>query len=140
MTQLRCPAPGTESDEQRSLGLIGCGSINVIGPDDESLYDCLDCGLWFTVEAVGHPWSALSAGSAGGGFDPSGCPASEGGKRRQKPRSPDRVGAEAVAFLAELIAADAADDAETCPDCTGINESTEDGAGYCPTCGQGWRG
>lgn len=27
--------------------LSGCGSFNVIGPDAEGLYDCLDCGLWF---------------------------------------------------------------------------------------------
>ncbi len=29
----------------------GCGSRNVVGPDDEGLYDCRDCGIWFTVKA-----------------------------------------------------------------------------------------
>ena len=28
-------------------GLEGCGSENVVGPDHEGLYDCLDCGLWW---------------------------------------------------------------------------------------------
>ena len=47
---MHCPKPGTESDEQHRLGLIGCGSANVTEPDDEGLYDCLDCGLWSTEE------------------------------------------------------------------------------------------
>ena len=38
---IHCPAP-TEND-----ALTGCGSANIVGPDDEGLYDCLDCGLWF---------------------------------------------------------------------------------------------
>jgi hypothetical protein len=25
-----------------------CGSGNIIGPDTAGLYDCLDCGVWFT--------------------------------------------------------------------------------------------
>lgn len=44
---LRCPTlPRWEGD------LVGCGSTNLIGPDDEGLYDCLDCGLWFAAEAA----------------------------------------------------------------------------------------
>lgn len=30
--------------------LLGCGSTNVVGPDYEGLYDCLDCGIWFKLE------------------------------------------------------------------------------------------
>ena len=40
-----CPTSATL--EQTELGLVGCGSTNVLGPDTEGLYDCLDCGLWF---------------------------------------------------------------------------------------------
>jgi hypothetical protein len=28
-------------------GFEGCGSADVTGPDDEGLYDCHNCGLWF---------------------------------------------------------------------------------------------
>lgn len=30
--------------------LEGCSSDNVVGPDGEGLYDCLDCGLWMVRE------------------------------------------------------------------------------------------
>lgn len=47
--QLRCPpAPRFAGD------LAGCGSTNLVGPDDEGIYDCLDCGLWFTADAAEH--------------------------------------------------------------------------------------
>lgn len=47
---VRCPAgpnkgplnPGEEPME-------GCGSANVIWDADEQLYDCLNCGMWFTA-------------------------------------------------------------------------------------------
>ena len=32
--------------------LLGCGSTNVIGPDSEGFYDCLNCGLLFKVRAM----------------------------------------------------------------------------------------
>jgi hypothetical protein len=31
---------------------VGCGSAKLTGPDDEGLYDCCDCGLFFTAEAA----------------------------------------------------------------------------------------
>lgn len=27
--------------------MTGCGSTNVAGPDDDGIYDCLDCGVFF---------------------------------------------------------------------------------------------
>ena len=39
--KVRCPSPGD------GRGLEGCGSFNVTGPDEEGLYECDDCGLWF---------------------------------------------------------------------------------------------
>jgi len=52
---MRCPSSGTA--EQRRMGLQGCGSSRVAGPDEEGLYDCLDCGLWFepTITAKHSP-------------------------------------------------------------------------------------
>ena len=50
MSEIRCPKPSTATPEQRRMKLEGCGSANVTGPDDEGLYDCLDCGLWFKQE------------------------------------------------------------------------------------------
>lgn len=44
---LRCPVNKRGTDD-----LEGCGSTNLQGPDEEGLYDCLDCGLWFTEEAA----------------------------------------------------------------------------------------
>jgi hypothetical protein len=41
-----CPT-GYDTAEQQRLGRSGCGSTNVIGPDSEGIYDCLDCGLFF---------------------------------------------------------------------------------------------
>lgn len=39
---LRCPT------EARWEGdLVGCGSTDLLGPDDEGMYDCLECGLFF---------------------------------------------------------------------------------------------
>jgi len=32
--------------------LVGCGSTNVVGPDEEGLYDCCNCGLFFTKRAA----------------------------------------------------------------------------------------
>ncbi len=43
---ITCPtAPETIDGVPHTI--IGCGSANVSGPDDEGLYDCLDCGIWF---------------------------------------------------------------------------------------------
>ena len=41
-----CPTAPTQPDGAPHT-IIGCGSTNVEGPDDEGLYDCLDCGIWF---------------------------------------------------------------------------------------------
>lgn len=38
---LRCPRNTDASD------ISGCGSVRVVGPDDEGLMDCLNCGIWF---------------------------------------------------------------------------------------------
>jgi hypothetical protein len=38
----RCPDTVRCSDD-----VVGCGSLNVTGPDRENLFDCLDCGMWF---------------------------------------------------------------------------------------------
>ncbi len=46
---VRCPPPG---DGHK---LEGCGSSNVAGPDNEGLYDCLNCGLWFDKSYVRSP-------------------------------------------------------------------------------------
>jgi hypothetical protein len=44
---LKCPtAPRYPGD------LVGCGSAKLTGPDHEGLYDCCDCGLFFTAEAA----------------------------------------------------------------------------------------
>jgi hypothetical protein len=46
---VRCP------DNIRWPGDIrGCGSVNVEGPDKEGVYDCLDCGIFFTLESIGE--------------------------------------------------------------------------------------
>lgn len=43
---LHCPTGPTRTDGQPHT-VIGCGSTNLAGPDDEGLYDCLDCGIFF---------------------------------------------------------------------------------------------
>ena len=45
--QLRCPAAPRYAED-----LVGCGSSNISGPDEEGCYDCLDCGLFFTAQAT----------------------------------------------------------------------------------------
>lgn len=47
VVRLRCPDTGRYGSD-----LIGCGSANVAGPDDEGLYDCCDCGLFFRADAA----------------------------------------------------------------------------------------
>jgi len=42
-SRIRCPAEPADAE------IPGCGSEHVEGPDDEGLYDCLDCGIWFGV-------------------------------------------------------------------------------------------
>jgi hypothetical protein len=45
-TVIRCPTdPLMPSGEEHTI--VGCGSENVEGPDEEGLFDCLDCGIWF---------------------------------------------------------------------------------------------
>ena len=45
--EIRCPSNRRHADD-----LVGCGSADVAGPDDEGIYDCLGCGLWFTPDAA----------------------------------------------------------------------------------------
>lgn len=40
--EVRCPSTSRFNGD-----LVGCGSTNVFGPDEEGLYDCADCGLFF---------------------------------------------------------------------------------------------
>ena len=62
-----CPA------ESRFKGdVCGCGSENVQGPDAEGVYDCLDCGIFFTAESIGNRcWGGVTTVRLGG-FKPDG--------------------------------------------------------------------
>ena len=42
----RCPTSEKLADGTLAT-ILGCGSTNVTGPDDDGLFDCLDCGIWF---------------------------------------------------------------------------------------------
>lgn len=42
--QVTCP-----TRERHGGDIVGCGSSDVDGPDDEGLYDCLNCGLFFNA-------------------------------------------------------------------------------------------
>lgn len=43
---VRCPtSPWTPEGEHHTI--IGCGSSDIVGPDDEGLYDCRSCGMWW---------------------------------------------------------------------------------------------
>ena len=59
---VRCPAePRFEGD------VCGCGSTNLNGPDGEGVYDCLDCGMFFTAEALGNAcWGGITTVRLGG--------------------------------------------------------------------------
>jgi len=46
ITVVTCPTE-TKQQDGTPHTIIGCGSSNVEGPDDEGIYDCLDCGVWF---------------------------------------------------------------------------------------------
>lgn len=48
---MKCPTAATNSENGIAHTIIGCGSTNVSGPDDEGLYDCRDCGIWFNPTA-----------------------------------------------------------------------------------------
>jgi hypothetical protein len=48
---VRCPTD-TRRPDGTPHTIAGCGSLNVIGPDVEGLYDCLNCGMWFTEKEV----------------------------------------------------------------------------------------
>jgi len=57
-----CPA------ESRFEGdVCGCGSENVQGPDAEGVYDCLECGMFFTAESIGNRcWGGTTTVRLGG--------------------------------------------------------------------------
>ena len=59
---VRCPA------EARFEGdVCGCGSANVSGPDGEGVYDCGDCGIFFTAESIGNRcWDGATTVRLGG--------------------------------------------------------------------------
>ena len=46
VTSVCCPTGARHKDD-----LVGCGSTHLRGPDEEGLYDCLECGLFFTEAA-----------------------------------------------------------------------------------------
>ncbi len=54
---LACPV--TTRPDYIRMGLQGCGSNNLTGPDDEGWYDCLDCGLAFSPPV--RPYNKLPA-------------------------------------------------------------------------------
>lgn len=35
------------SEARHPKDVVGCGSTNVSGPDEEGIFDCLDCGMFF---------------------------------------------------------------------------------------------
>ena len=45
-TTITCPTSEKLPDGTLAW-ILGCGSANVTGPDDDGLFDCLDCGIWF---------------------------------------------------------------------------------------------
>jgi predicted RNA-binding Zn-ribbon protein involved in translation (DUF1610 family) len=47
---VRCPRK-----RRRRGDLVGCGSSNLDGPDDEGFYDCQDCGLFFSAQGMKQP-------------------------------------------------------------------------------------
>lgn len=59
----RCPTHKRCPDD-----IVGCGSTNVTAPDDEGLYDCIDCGIWFRAdETIGEGGQARQVLNAEGG-------------------------------------------------------------------------
>ena len=62
---VRCPAePRFEGD------VCGCGPTNLNGPDGEGVYDCLDCGIFFTAESMGNRYWGGTTTIRLGGFKP----------------------------------------------------------------------
>lgn len=49
---ITCPA-SLYTDDGEPHTIIGCGSTDVVGPDDEGFYDCRNCGMWFRPEFKG---------------------------------------------------------------------------------------
>jgi hypothetical protein len=65
-----CPTQMTAEDEQDSNGLVGCGSRRLEGPDEEGLFDCLECGLWFDPKHMSYthtpgPWKEYDCDTDG---------------------------------------------------------------------------
>jgi hypothetical protein len=46
---LRCPTDRFQPNGEPHT-IVGCGSYNTVGPDDEGLHDCTDCGIWWNPE------------------------------------------------------------------------------------------
>jgi hypothetical protein len=58
--QPRCPTTSRFEND-----LIGCGSREISFPDSEGMFDCYNCGIFFTAEAAGFkPLSAFEEGAA----------------------------------------------------------------------------
>jgi len=45
-----CPSSARQTDD-----IVGCGSANVGSPDDEGLFDCMDCGMYFNPLTANAP-------------------------------------------------------------------------------------
>lgn len=51
---ITCPT-ATHALDGTEHTIIGCGSTNVTGPDDEGLYDCGSCGIWLDPSRESAP-------------------------------------------------------------------------------------
>lgn len=52
---VRCPTRNLDGTEIDADDVRGCGSANVGWDDREGLYDCFDCGIFFTPYAADPP-------------------------------------------------------------------------------------
>lgn len=54
MSPITCPTAPLRADGVPHT-IIGCGSTDVIGPDNEGLYDCVNCGIFFDPREEATP-------------------------------------------------------------------------------------